>query len=181
MAKTPEDPGYVPPISDHSWRARTRQLLRFLGHSRSWVELDEWAKTSSPSFLRHALAWLESQGEARSVFRNGTIYWISSKGLWTDARTSDPPNDRKGKQDHGHQAHLDPVIPKPPHLPSIPCLEPFDQPATGAPHDTIPCPPPLPSSPFLTSDTIPASHPIDEAEGEGDHHTPVSTIPSPHH
>lgn len=163
--------GGVPPVSDHSWLKNTRSLLKFLACPRSWKDLEKAPGSRSGSLLRHSLAWLECQGEARTVFISGTLYWVRVGGLWA----TNPPYDSEGQHDSEGHSHLNPVIPKPPHMPSIPSFEALDKPAGDTlPPDTEPDP-----LPHL-GDTIPVSNPIGEAEGQVDHYSAISTIPTPY-
>ncbi len=175
MAKSPVLYGGVPPMRDHSWEQNTRTLLKFLAQRRSWNELNAWTGARSASLLRHGLAWLEERGYVRSTILDEQIYWMAVRGLWSDS-----PQGKKSSEEGGDDRYLDPMIPKPPHLPSIPGFVAGDQPTLDTlPPDTEPDPR-LPSSPPQHSDTIPASHSVDEAERQVDDDTPISTIPSPH-
>jgi len=94
----------VPPMSDDpSWLARTRTLVLYLSHPRSWAELNSWREVK-PAFLRQGLAWLEGRGQARSFMRDGQVHWVRIK-------PSTGPSDVETD---------DPVIPKAPKIPNIP-------------------------------------------------------------
>lgn len=154
-----------------SWLNNTRALLNFLDRAKTWAELDAWPRKKSGSYLRHSLAWLESQGEARTFYSDGVLYWVRVGGLWA----TNPPHDKEGEHDHNSRRHLDPVIPKAPHVPSIPRFEATDE----AVHDTLPPDTDPDPSVTHTGDTVPTRDTIYESEREVDHHAAISTVPSP--
>jgi hypothetical protein len=111
----------IPPASDHSWLKNTRELLEFLVKPRSWRDLDTWNRLGE-TYLRHAMAWLEEHGEARTFTRDEKIYWVRVGASWpADKVEQDGRHSEVARDDD-----LDPVILKPPHLPTIPPLESSD-------------------------------------------------------
>lgn len=176
MARLPKIYGCVPPTGDHSWEKNSRGLLEFLSQTRTWTELNSWKGISNPTVLRHALAWLEDRKRVRMMVVDDEIRWIAVGapiGLKSD-QSENQRKDHKGRKNH----YLNPVIPKPPHVPSIPGFIASDQPIRDTLHDTDPTE--LDPS-FLHRDTIPVSDTISETEGEMDHHSPISSIPAPNH
>ncbi len=102
----------LPPVTDHSWARTSMPLLGFLQVPRTWPDLIGWSRRED--LTRQCLAWLDGNGEIRSFYRDETIYWVSTK--WSGG-TYDPNEGRRTKRKRNN-SHLNPVFPKPGHLPS---------------------------------------------------------------
>jgi hypothetical protein len=68
----------VPAVTDMRWHAWAEPLHTFLCQPRDWDLLRAWGRANqrSEDFVRHMLAWLEIEGRASSVYRDGVLYWV---------------------------------------------------------------------------------------------------------
>ncbi len=159
MARLPKIYGCVPSTGDPSWEKSSRGLLLFLAEMRTWPDLNAWKGIRNPTVLRHTLAWLEDRKLVRMMIVDDEIRWLAV-GARLELK-SHPPEDQRKDQKGRKDRYLDPVIPKPPHVPSIPGFVASDQPIRDTLHDTDPTE--LDPS-FLHRDTIPVGDTISEAE-----------------
>lgn len=71
----------IPQDRDMVWESIAVPLLAFLSKPRDWKALMAWRRTNrwKGGRLRNCLAWLENQGLAHTMSKNGKVVWVRSK------------------------------------------------------------------------------------------------------